>query len=436
MDTLDQPMNETEGKKSLRRDRIRIFTLFILILVTIVTVVYSALFTQAGNRIFAPLIKNQLESMLKQPITLQTFFLSYNQFELTFTDKARNSIQTKGHYTLFPPRIDASYDLNLSTPEGINTLKSPLGINGTIKGAYHRLVLTGNVQIFHGVADYNATLLFTKLDSIELELHQISYQSLMDALEYPHDSDTRLNGNLIVSGLKQRTINASSTLKATTNRFVPSVIMEDDNESFDFWSLLADKNGKIAPFTLNAEVNAQIDELGILEQFVSYPLQTSASGVVTLQGSQHQLILNAQAKAAKGDIDTQLTLHKLRPSKLKLDIKHADIPSLFTLLSLPAPITGTLDGSVNSNFSNATVILDIQKAHTNPTILKREYGITQPDMIFDSTVKMTITPKERHYSGSFKSNLENLRIDNSPDHDQMLQELLRQINQNRPKGEI
>ncbi|HEX5710643.1 MAG TPA: hypothetical protein VFX68_04790 [Sulfuricurvum sp.] len=434
MDTLDQPINPPE--KALRRDRIRTFTLFILILITIVIVIYSALFTQGGNRLTAPLVKNQLESTLKQPITLQTFFLSYNQFELAFTDEARNSIQTKGHYTLFPPRIDAFYDLNLSTPAGINTLKTPLYINGTLKGAYHRLALSGNVKIFHGAADYNATLLFTQLDSIELELHQIKYQSLMDALEYPHDSDTRLNGNLIVSGLKQRTINASSTLKATTNRFVPSVIMEDDNESFDFWSLLADENGKIAPFTLNAQVNAQIDELGILEQFVSYPLQTSAALNVTLQGSQQQLQLNAQGKAAKGDIDTQLTLHKLRPSKLKLDIKHADIPSLFTLLSLPAPISGTLDGSIDSNFSKATVTLAIQKAHTHPSILKREYGITQPDMTFDSTVKMTITPKERHYSGSFKSNLENIRLDNSPDHDQMLQELLRQINQNRPKGEI
>ncbi len=436
MDTLDQPINLTESKKTLRRDRIRTFTVVILILVAIVIILYSALFTQGGNRLVAPLVQNKIESILQQPITLQRFFLNYNRFELNFSDEAHNRVQTHGRYTLFPPHIDAFYNLDLSTPAGINTLKAPLDINGTIKGSYHRLALSGNVKVFQGDVAYNATLLFTKLDSIELELHQISYQKLMDMLEYPHDSDTRLNGNLTVNGLKKRTIKATATLKATTHRFISSPIMEDDNESFDFWSLLADEKGKIAPFTINADINAQVDELGILEQFASYPLRTSASLNATLKGTQHKLQANAHAKAVKGDAHATLDLHNLLPSQLTIDVKHADAFTFFKLLSLPSPITGNLDAHVDTNFSDAILMLEVQKGHTQSSVLKREYGITQPDMVFDSTVKMTISPKERHYSGSFKSNLENLRINNSPNHDQMLQELLRQLQQNRPKGKF
>jgi len=434
VDTVDKQINFPEHQTSLHRDRIRTFTVFMFILIALVVVGYSMLFTKNGNRLLKPLVQSQLESILQHPITLQTFFLTPNTFELAFTDEARNSVQTQGNYLLFPPRIDARYNLNLNTPEGINTFNLPISINGTVKGGYRHLILIGKVAVFQGIIDYNGSLLLTKLDSIELELHQLKYQKLMDFFEYPHSSDTLLDGHLILTGLNKRNINASIAVKASTNHFTPSPIREDDNESFDFWSLLADKNGKIKPFTVNAEINAKVDELGILEQFALYPLRTSASVNAILQGSQHQLHLNAYGKAVKGEIDTRLTLHKLRPSKLQLDIKHADIPSLFTLLSLPAPMTGRLDGSADSDFSKVTVALDIQNARTQSAILKHDYGITQPDIAFDSSVKMTISPKERHYTGTFKSNLESIPFEASPSHDQMLQELLRQINQNRPKG--
>lgn len=431
MDTADKPLIEPAHS-----DKIRVITLVMLIIIALVISGCTLLFTPWGNRQIAPIVQKRLESALGQPVTLTAFSLTLNHFEITLRDKVSNHARIVGDYVLFPPQINARYTTNLSVPAGIKSARFPLHLNGSLKGTYHHLTLEGVANVFHGEADYNTTLLFATPSTLTLALREIHYQELMEVLQYPHESDTILNGNLIISGIQQRDINASGILIATTHTFKPSPIMEEDNESFDFWSLLADKNGKIKPFTINANIKAQVDELGILEQFVSYPLRTSASLTATLQGSQHQLLLNAHAKAVQGDIDTRLTLHKLRPSKLQLEIKHADIPTFFTLLSLPVPITGTLNGSVNSDFSNATLSLNIQKARTQSDILKRDYGITQPDMTFDSNVKVILSPKEHHYSGTFTSNLQSLLIQGSPNHDQMLQELLRQINQNRPKGEI
>jgi hypothetical protein len=212
--------------------------------------------------------------------------------------------------------------------------------------------------------------------------------------------------------------------------------MEDDNESFDFWSLLADKEGKIPPFKINTSLNAAVDELGILEQFASYPLRTAASINATLQGSEHQLRLDTTAQAARGDTHAVLMLHRLRPSHLHLNIKHARAESLFRLLSLPAPITGTINAQADTNFTNASIALKLNNGHTNPTILKQHYGLTQPYLAFDSSVKLILSPNERHYSGTFTSDLKNIPFTASPTHDQMLQELLRQLQQNRPKGQI
>ena len=436
MDTVDKQINSPVHQESTHRDRIRTFTVFTFILIALVIVGYSILFTKNGNRIIKPLVQNQLESILQHPITLQIFFLDFNNFALDFNDEANNSIQAKGVYTLIPPSVDAHYDLNLSKSAGLNTLELPLTINGTVKGGYSQVILSGKVNVFQGWSDYNATLLFTSLDSINLKLHHIQYQDLMNLLEYPHYSDTLIDGTITLNGLSHRNINADLSLRATTTHFTPSPIMEDDNESFDFWSLLADHNGKIKPFTINAKIKTQVDELGILEQFASYPLKTDGSLEGTLQGTQHQLLLDAHAKAAQSDTHIRLTLHKLRPNKLQIDIKHADIPSLFTLLSLPAPITGMLNASVNSDFSTALLSLEIQKARTQSAILKRDYGLTQPDMTFDSNVKLILSPKERHYLGTFTSDLKNIPFEASPSHDQMLQELLRQLQQNRPKGKI
>ena len=110
--------------------------------------------------------------------------------------------------------------------------------------------------------------------------------------------------------------------------------------------------------------------------------------------------------------------------------------SLFKLFSLPAPITGNINGQLNSDFTNSTLALNIQKGHTIPSVLKRHYKITQPLIAFNSSMKVTLKPKLIHYSGTFKSDLEDIRFDGSPTHDQMLTHLLRQINHNRDKGEI
>ncbi|MCX6062000.1 MAG: hypothetical protein NT103_07120 [Campylobacterales bacterium] len=431
MDTVNQPLIEPAHS-----DKIRVITLVILIIIALIISVFTLLFTTWGNRQIAPILQKQIESVLGQPVTLTSFRLTLTHFELALSDKTDNRVRIAGSYTALPPYINAHYDANLSVPEGMNIAKFPMELSGMLKGSYYNLDLNGTAHLFSGDMTYNSTLLMMKPNTLTLALHDIHYQELMDALEYPHESDTLISGNVNVSGIVRRDINATGKVIATTHRFKSSTIREEDNESFDFWSLLADKNGKIQPFKINANIKAHVDELGILEQFAYYPLRTSASGVATLQGSQHQLTVNAHAKAVKGEIDTQLTLHKLHPSKLRLEIKHADIPSLFTLLSLPAPISGTLNGSINSNFSNATVSLEIQKARTQSAILKQDYGITQPDITFDSKVKVILSPKERHYSGTFTSDLQSLKIDGSAQHDQMLQELLRQINQNRPKGEF
>lgn len=431
MDTVDQIEIEPQ-----HRDKIRVLTLVIVFIIALIISLYTLVFTPWGNRQIAPIVQNQLESVLGQPVTLTTFKLTLSHFELALSDKTNNHARIEGSYLLLPPYIDARYDGNLSTSEGINIARFPMEFKGSIKGSYYHLALHGTAHLFSGDMTYDSMLLMMKPNTLALTVHDLHYQDLMDALEYPHESDTIVNGNVNIKGIVRRDINATGEIIASTHRFKASKIMEDDNESVDFWSLIADKNGKIAPFKINANIKAQVDELGILEQFVSYPLRTSATLHAKIEGSQHHLTLNADATAAKGKLTTALTLHKLQPQELRLEAKALDAASLFSLLSLPQPFTGQLEGSVLSDFKNSTVKITATKAQSNPEVLKQHYHITQPLIHFNSNVTIHLTPNSTHTSGRFVSDLEDLHFDGSPTHEQMLQELLNQIKSNRPKGNL
>jgi len=424
MDIVDLPIKEHPLRKRY------VLLTIALILVTVWAVTHLFLFTPFGNRVLAPILQNKLTTALHHPITVQTFTLTLDNFELSFVDEANNSVKAQGEYTLIPHYIDAHYDANLSHIGGINPTKLPLQTNGTLQGTYDNLHLIGQTHLFKGRIDTDATLHFLSLDVAHLLIYNLPYQPLMDAFEYPHKSDTVLNGSVNISGIEKRNIYATLNLSATTHHFNPSPL-KGNNESFDFWSLLADKEGKIAPFRINTDLNVSVDELGILEQFAHYPLRTPATLHTTLQGTQHRLTFKTTAFAAKGKIEAILELAKLRPTTVDLTLKHANAFPLFQLLSLPSPIKGNIDGQLTTDFTNSTIALTIRQGHTVPLVLKRHYHITQPLIAFNASMKVRLRPKLIRYTGTFKSDLEDLRFDGSPPHNQIVTHFVRQINHNR-----
>lgn len=429
MDTVDQPVIP-----SAHTDKIRVLTLIIFFIIAVLIALYTLLFSEWGNRYVASQIEKELESILEQPITVENFTLTPYCFELSFHDETNNTAHIQGDYSLLPPRINARYNADMPSKDQLNILPLPLKLQGSLQGTYNRLIAQGSLNLFAGTVDYNTSLHTLKPDTLHLKLYHLHYQQLMEYLEYPHNSNTLLKGEIELSGLRSRDIHATANLNASTTVFKPSPLKEDDNESFDFWSLLADEKGKIAPFSLHANLKGNIDELGILEQFVSYPLRSKATLNASLHGTQHHLLLEMNANVAKGMVTSDLSLHKLRPQHLQVVAKEIDTAALFYLLSLPHPIEGKLNGSLNSNGSDTMINVALNKGQTNPPVLKKHYHISQPLIHFNTTMKMTISPSSTHTTGTFKSDLEELRFDGSPTHEQMLQELLRQIKQRGTKA--
>lgn len=427
MDSVDTIELEPQHK-----DRINILALILFLFIALLIAFYTLLFTAWGNRQCTPFIEDQLSQALDTNVTITTFSLDLERFELAFHDATHLNVQTSGSYQFIPPSMDARYSVKSSSDSSL----IPIDINGKIHGGYSRLQLIGNAKLFGGKTSYNAVLHYGSVSSLHLILEQIGYQNLMDLLEYPHNSDTLLSGNININGIDTRMFSVSGKLKATTHHFTPSPIMDEDNESFNFWELLADENGKITPFHLDAKVEATLDELGILEQFVSYPLRSPISATLTVAGSEHALRGILKGEAAKGKLDSEFHLHTLKPNYFHVEAKQIDVGSLFSMLSLPHPVEGTLGGSLSSDFNTTTLKVSVNKGKTNPSILKKYYHITQPFIHFNSNLSMKITPTSTYTTGQFKSDLDNLQFEDSPTHDAMLRELLRQMKQKSPKGNL
>ncbi|MFA6189033.1 MAG: hypothetical protein WC680_07115 [Sulfuricurvum sp.] len=398
----------------------------ILSALSLVGVLYLLAFTPFGNTLLKPLVEKKLHSMFQTPVNIDTFILTHDTLHLHFHDTLTNNMDIQGKFSLITLNLHSFYQANLSKLGGLNALDFPLKTSGALNGSYGMMMAQGSATIFDGSLQYRAKFNHFDLSDLHLSLSSLNYQSLMQWLDYPHNSSTMLAGEIDLHGLDRRDVEGTATLQTRTQTFFPSPIV-DDNTSFDFLSLFTDDHGMIQPFRLNLSLNASVDELGILEQFAMLPLRGNADLKAILQGDQDRLVLDARTNLAKSSTYARVHWKRLRPSYVYLNMDHADANALFHIFSLPSPIEGNIHLNAESDITNTTAKLSITHGITHPDIFKQEYALTQPLIHFTTLISLEATPKVIHYRGNFSSDLARLNIDDTTTHESMLRDLLKAI---------
>lgn len=389
-------------------------------------ILYLLFFTSLGNSAFKPLIEKKLTTFFNTPVSIDTFSLTHNALKIQFHDSLGNKVNVQGQFSLITLNLHALYHTKIVQNGGINTFGLPLKTSGSLNGGYGFMMIHGSANLFDGDVLYRLQLNRLHPSYLHISIKNMDYQSLMQWLEYPHQSSTLLTGEVDLHGMNRRDIQGDVTLRTHTQNFSPSKLV-DDNTSFDFLSLFTDDEGKLQPFHLNLTLNASVNELGILEQFAMLPLRGSANLNTTLQGDQERLVLDAKSNIAHSTSRARVHWKKLRPSYLYVDMKHADAATLFRLFYLPSPIEGKVHLNAESTITKTTANLSISNGLTHPDILKRHYQLTQPKTRFTADISAQATPKKIHYQGSFKSDLARMDIDNTATHEGMLRDLLKAI---------
>lgn len=393
----------------------------------VLVLLYIFLFTPLGNRMMTPIVERSLSSALSTPVALREFSLRHNRFHVMIQDTFGNTLSTQGGFSLLTLRLYAHYRLECFHEKGLNPITEPFKTEGALSGGIAAFDIHGNATIFGGDVLYQIELHRFHLAILELKLHNIAYEPLLHMLEYPSKTDTILSGDIALRGFDRRDVDGLIHVSTQTHRFTPTPIQEDNNESFDLKSLLADKYGRIKPFDVNITIDASLEHAGILEQFVGIPLGGSAEFSSTLSGDEKLLTLNAHTDVAESNTTLFVSIPNLEPASVTFHVNHADLQETFALFALKAPVTGSVDGAGEFTTKGAIVSVNVTKGSTLPDILRQEYNITQPLVHFDAAVRADITPKGVHYRGSFKSDLNRMEIDTTTTHDQMLSGLLKTL---------
>lgn len=398
---------------------------FVLTFLGTFIALYLLLFTLWGNRFFTPVIERSLNSALNTPITVQEFVLTRNRFHLLFQDQLGNTVSTQGGFSLLTLRMYAHYRIEGFQQGGFNPISKPFKTEGSLNGGIASFNIYGNATVFNGHLIYKMELHRFSLSSIDLQMRNIAYMQLMELLHYPSNTDTTMNGDIVLNGFDRREVGGYIHLDTQTKRFIPTPILEDSNDSITLKSLLADPNGRVKPFHVDVDLNLSLAHAGILEQFVGIGLGGKLQAHGNLKGDEKHLRLNATSNVARSDATLFIEIPNLEPSSIVFDLKHADAEQTFALFALPSPIKGELNAYAELNTTQGKLQINVTKGATVPEVFKEHYHITQPLIRFDAAINADMSKKGVHYRAMFKSDLNRMEIDNTTTHDQMLHDLLR-----------
>lgn len=397
-----------------------------LIVISGIGVLYQLLFSPWGNRLLSPVIESILSSTFSAPVSVEDFSLTTKRFVILLRDGEGNSISTQGGYSLLTLRLYAHYRIDYRQKGGINTTGIPLTADGSLSGGISAFDIRGNLHAFRGDALYKVQLRRFKLSSLHAELNRIAYADLLRHFEYPSSSDTLLWGTIDLNGFERRAVKGFIHLVAQTERFTPTDIRPDEeSEPFDLRSLLADEYGRVKAFDVNVTLKASVDHAGILEQFAGTHLAGPVALQAALSGDEKRLELRARSPLAQSDTTLFILASDLEAERIEVRVRHADIPLLFDLFTLPSPLTGKADAHGVFTVQGGKLSLSLSDAATLPDVLKREYNLTQPSIRFDGSIDADLSETGVRYRGRFDSDLKRIEFADSPPHETMLRELLK-----------
>jgi len=392
----------------------------------IVLLAYFVLFTPIGNRILKPFVEYTLTKVLNSPVTVDRFEFDHNSLLLRFHDNAQNTCTIGTSFSLLNFHGNGYYQIALTYPlAGINRFNTPFKLIGSLSGGYDSLSLLGSLQLHEGTIPYNLQFLDFSLESLNLYLNNVDYAALVALFEIPADTQTKVNGQILLKGFNNRSIEGSMILNTHTDRFAPVTIDEDDNSSFDIAEFLADESGYIKKFDVNVTADITLSESGILDPILGIRTKGPIQGHARLNGNHLKTQLLLSTTLAKSISTVKIDFIHLVPHAVHYDIAHAELGQLFQYFNLTPPLLGTLSSKGSLNTENGSFTLHIINGKTVPKVLKQEYAITQPSLAFKSDLAAIITPHTVRYQGKFQSDLERLDIDTESTHPLMLQDMLK-----------
>ena len=418
------------------------------IFISIIIVVYAALFTSIGNSFTKPIIEQNIQKQLALPSKVDKFHLSMDDFEILLELTNNNTLHIVGEYSLFTQNFHLQYNLRLNelqtlTPLTQTPLQGRFATHGEIQGSMKYFIIKGESDIAKSTTSYSLDIKEFSPVSIIAQVQNLDLQSLLFILKQKQYASAQLNLALHFKDITPHhldgTLNLSTqdgkvnshvmkedfnvTIPATTFRMNLKAKLHNDDITYKYFlnSNLAklSSSGEVTPqpLKLNAKYGVDIKELALLKPITGVDVrgELRLSGVI--KGTQPSMKLYGKTNIADSRTSFEAQLKDFAPQTFQAKIKSLKIEQLLYMLHQPHYSDGIFSATINITDTNlksmqGDVVTTITQGVLDHRYLTKAYKFKSMMPITHFNTK-TVTKIQNGVADTkidFNSNLANLDI--------------------------
>ncbi|MAD41436.1 MAG: hypothetical protein CL623_03490 [Arcobacter sp.] len=428
----------------------KIFIGLTILIIFIIGIIYSALFTKTGNNFVASYIENKVNDEQKDvELKVNDFTLTFNTINFNATISDDSNINIAGDLEIFKKRVDLKYDININELSKLENLinqklNGPFATTGTFKGDANFAVIKGTSNVAQSQTSYDLKLADFEAKNINFLIENAKIEKLLHLL----NQKSFAAGNLTLKGdIKDANVSSLDgkiTLNISKGKLNNQVINKDFNQNISspiyFKSdIIADLTPNKASiksdlitsivdvFTNKTEVfidngkiltdyKLDVKNLQKLEGIIGTKLYgnfiTSGNiamnnGIIKVDGNSN--IFDSLTKYSVKLVD-------LNPEYVKFNVANAKIDKLLHILNEPVYADGILN--IDGNITNAKpeVLAGVIKTQIvngkviNPvanTVFKQNL---KKEITFKTDTTTTLIPNQAITSSKITTTLANLDI--------------------------
>ena len=404
----------------------KIFLIFVVLILSLIGITYTLLFTSTGNTFLASQIESRVNEGQKDVnVKVKDLKLTLNEILFHVSVDKNSSILIKGNFELFAKTVDLTYDINikdLSKLQNITKqkLNGSFSTKGSIKGNQELTVIQGTGDIASSKTLYDIKLVDFKPSNINFVMKNARIEKLLHLVNQPLYAKGNLNidakiknanidylDGVVLITIPNAVVN-NTLINKQFNQKLKETLSVNVNIKTD---LVPNKaKSKITLLTSMANIYTKNTVYDIKKQalFSDYILkipslsklfdvtQTKMRGQLSINGTVKQSKNNLEVKALSKLFDGNMDV-LLHNNKLKANIKDIQIRKLIDMLYYPEFFNSLANLNLDYN-------LALQKGVLDANLTKGRFLTSEYSSLINMFVKFDLT-KEIYNDVVLKSDI-------------------------------
>ena len=418
------------------------------VILSIVTAVYILVFTSLGNSMIKPILESKINEETALGLKVDTFALSFSDFNIVIALDEKNSLAFKGNYKIFKQSFDVDYDVKLNDLAKLNALtqqqlNGSLFTSGNVAGDMALIKVLGKSDFAEShtsyaveLTDLNPTSIIAKVKDADLaSLLYIGNQKAYATAKIDLDLNFKniklheFDGNILLqtkkaklnAELMKKDFNLSVPKTSFTMNLVADLMDDDIKYKYNLNSNIAkiSSSGRVTPEPLNVDIKygVAVKELALLKAMTGADVRGNLTLSGKLKGDKSRMLLDGKTDFASSQTTFSMILDDFVPKSIQAKVKALKLQKALYMLKQPHYADAFLD--LNVDISDAregnlkgTIQSKISKGLVDSKYMTKAYSFKSkmPKTTFSATTFTKLSKNIADTKLSFKSNLANLDL--------------------------